>query len=229
MLCWPNLFAFAGVAGTRSTLDAPPECRVGGTARVTFDPGWHPASHQDEVLGPLVRVIEEAASDAPWAVTGATAIRLQGVDAQSPNLEFITTEPVLIALGEMLGIPSDWGQGRHLAANRLHFMRHEIPVFVFGDPIFHGPYESLSPRDIPSLWDARVRVEVNGAGVLCTPLEWELILAVCLGADGRVQALRSHMLEHGYDTRLVVRLLREGRVEQATEEAVWAVLERPED
>ena len=196
---------------------------------MTFDPGWDPVSHQNQVLGPLVRVIEEAASDAPWALIGATAIRLQGVEAHSPNLEFISTEPAIIALGEMLGIPSDWGQGRHLAANRLHFMRHDVPVFVFGDPVFHGSYESLSPRDSPSLWDARVRVEVNNTGVLCTPLEWELILAVCLGAQDRIHALRTRMLTAGYDTRLVVRLLREGRVEQATEEAVWAVLERPED
>ena len=104
-------------------------------------------------------------------------------------------------------------------------MRHGVPVFVFGDPIFHGSYESLSPRDIPSLWDARVRVEMSGASVLCTPLEWEVILAVCLGAHERVQALRRVMVSRGYDSRLVVRLLREGRVEPATEEAVWAVLE----
>lgn len=194
---------------------------------MSFDPGQDPESLQEEVLGPLVRVIEEAASDAPWALIGATSIRLQGVDAHSPNLEFMTAEPALIALGEMLGIPSDWGQGAHLAANRLHFMRHGVPVFVFGDPIFHGPYESLSPRDIPSLWDARVRVN-HGAGVLCTPLEWELILAVCLGAQPRIEALRTAMTERGYDSRLIVRLLREGRVDPTTEEAVWAVLESHE-
>ena len=120
--------------------------------------------------------------DVPWALIGGTAARLQGVEAHSPNLEFMTSEPALIALGEMLGMQSDWGQGTHLAANRLHFIRHNIPVFVFGDPIFHGPYESLAPREIPSLWDARVRIEVVGGSVLCTPLEWELILAVVLGS-----------------------------------------------
>lgn len=193
---------------------------------MTFDPGFDPESHQQQILGPLVRVIEEAASDAPWALIGATAIRLQGVEAHSPNLEFMTSEPALIALGEMLNIPTDWGQGAHLAANRLHFMRHGVPVFVFGDPVFHGPYDSLSPANVPSLWDARVRVEVNGTGVLCTPLEWEIILAVCLGAAARVQSLRATMRAQGYDSRLVVRLLREGRVEPSTEEAVWEVLER---
>lgn len=192
---------------------------------MAFDPARNDEAHQDEVLGPLVRVIEEAASEAPWALIGATAIRLQGGDAHSPNLEFMTTEPAIIALGEMLGVPSDWGQGTHLAANRLHFMRHGVPVFVFGDPVFHGPYESLSPRDIPSLWDSRRRIEVGGAGVLCTPLEWELILAVCLGASARVEALQHRMLGQGYDSRLLVRLLREGHVQTATEEAVWAVLE----
>jgi len=202
---------------------------------VTLDPGLSPESHQDAILGPLVRVIEEACSDAPWALIGANAARLQGVQAASPNLEFITTEAALEALGEMLGIPCDWGQGAHLAANRLHFMRHGVPVFVFADPVFHGPYESLVPRDVPSLWDARTRVEVPppqpgapATGVLCTPLEWELILSVCLGYHARVDAIRERMREVGYDSRLVVRLLREGRVQPATEEAVWAVLERAE-
>ncbi|MGE3855599.1 MAG: hypothetical protein AB7G21_01430 [Dehalococcoidia bacterium] len=193
---------------------------------MTRDPGLSPESAQEEVLGPLVRVIEEAASDAPWALLGAAALRLQGVPAASPNLEFMTSEQVLTTLGEMLNVPADWGQGAHLAANRLHFMRHGVPVFVFGDPVFHGPYDSLAPREIPSLWDARVRVEVNGVGVLCTPLEWELVLAVVLGLSARVDGLRDRMLADGYDSRLIVRLLREGRVAADTEEAVWAVLER---
>ena len=177
-------------------------------------------------MAPLVRVIEEAASDAPWALIGASALRLQGVPARSPNLEFMTSEQVLATLSEMLNIPADWGQGAHLAGNRLHFMRHGVPVFVFGDPVFHGPYDSLAPREIPSLWDARARVEVNGVGVLCTPLEWELVLAVVLGAVSRVEGVRDQMLADGYDSRLIVRLLREGRVASHTEEAVWAVLER---
>lgn len=193
---------------------------------MTRDPGQSPESAQEEVLGPLVRVIEEAASDAPWALIGAAALRLQGVPAHSPNLEFMTSEQVMLTLGEMLNTPADWGQGAHLAANRLHFMRHGVPVFVFGDPIFHGAYDSLAPREIPSLWDARVRVDVSGAGVLCTPLEWEMVLAVVLGLNGRVEALRERMVADGYDSRLIVRLLREGRVAAHTEEAVWSVLER---
>ena len=190
-----------------------------------FDAGMDPGARQDQILGPLVHVIEEATIDAPWALIGGTSVRLQGAEAHSPNLEFMTSEPALIALGDMLGVPSDWGQGTHLVANRLHFMRHEIPVFVFGDPIFHGPYESLTPRDIPSLWDARVRVEVQGVGVHCTPLEWELILAVVLNARSRVDAICTRLLEQGYDSRLVVRLLREGRVARETEDAVWSVLD----
>ncbi len=193
---------------------------------MTRDPGLTPESAQEEILGPLVRVIEEAASDAPWALVGAPALRLQGVDAHSPNLEFMTSEQVLTTLGDMLNVPADWGQGAHVAANRLHFMRHGVPVFVFGDPVFHGPYDSLAPREIPSLWDARVRIEVHGVGVLCTPLEWELVLAVVLAANTRVEGLRDRMIADGYDSRLIVRLLREGRVAAHTEEAVWAVLER---
>lgn len=192
------------------------------------DSGLTAESGQDDILAPLVRVIEEAAAEAPWALIGAAALRLQGVEVPSTNLEFMTGEQTVVTLGEMLDIPSDWGQGTHLAANRMHFMRHGVPVFVFGEPVFHGPYDSLSPREIPSLWDARVRIPVNSVSVLCTPLEWEIVLAVVLGATGRIEAVRTRMLEVGYDSRLVVRLLREGRVAQHTEEALWAVLERPD-
>jgi len=217
------LTSHPGLARRPGALGATPSS---GEHRLTRNPGQTPESEQGEVLGPLVRVIEEAASDAPWALIGASALRLQGAPAQSPNLEFMTSEQVLITLGEMLRVPADWGQGAHLAANRLHFMRHGVPVFVFGDPVFHGPYDSLTPREIPSLWDARVRVDVNGVGVLCTPLEWELVLAVVMGASARVEALREQMMAEGYDSRLIVRLLREGRVTADTEEAVWAVIER---
>jgi hypothetical protein len=181
---------------------------------------------QDAVLGPLVRVIEEAADDDPWSLTGAASIRLQGVDAASPNLEFITSEAVLETLAEMLDVRASWGRGAHLASQRLHFLRYGVPVFVFGDPVFHGPYESLAPREVPSLWDARVRIPVGGVGVICTPLEWELVLAVVLGAGSRIDGLRDAMRTRGYDSRLLVRLLRESRVAHDTEEAVWAVLER---
>ncbi len=195
---------------------------------MNLESGLDPEERQQAILGPLVRVIQEAAADQPWALTGAASARLQGVAVPGSNLEFITTESALLALGEMLGVSADWGQGTHLAANRLHFMRHGVPVFVFGDPVFHGPYESLAPREVPSLWDARVKVECRGTGVLCTPLEWELVLGVVLGASQRVDAVAQRMLGSGYDNRLVVRLLREGRVARHTEEAVWAVLEHPD-
>ncbi|MPZ99513.1 MAG: hypothetical protein GEU80_09305 [Dehalococcoidia bacterium] len=193
---------------------------------MSFEPGHDPEAAQESVLGPLVRVIEEAADDALWALIGSASVRLQGVDAPSPNLEFMTTERVLETLGEMLDLPAAWGRGAHLASRRLHFMRHGCPVFVFGEPVFHGPYESLSPREIPSLWDARVRVERAGVGVLCTPLEWELVLAVVLGSEARVTLLGQRMRDQGYDSRLIVRLLREGHVAPETEDSVWAILER---
>lgn len=181
---------------------------------------------QDAVLGPLVRVVEEAASDDRWALVGAASCRLQGAHTPSPNLEFITSSPALQTLGEMLDMPSTWGRGAYLAAQRLHFMRGRVPVFVFANPVFHGRYESLSPMEVPSLWDARAHIEVDGATVLATPLEWELLLAVVLDTQPRVEALRTCMRANGFDGRLLTRLLREGHVQSATEDAVWAVLER---
>jgi hypothetical protein len=46
-----------------------------------FDPGRDPGAAQDQVLGPLVHVIEEATMDVPWALIGGTAARLLEVPA----------------------------------------------------------------------------------------------------------------------------------------------------
>ena len=172
-----------------------------------------------------MRVIEEAAADEPWALIGAAACQLQGVQAASPNLEVMTSEAALHTLGEMLGIDAAWQRGERLAAERLHFMRDGVPVFIFANPTFHGSYDALSPAEIPSLWDARVRIELDGVNVIVTPLEWELLLAVVLSAEERTSALVEAMNERPADGRLMTRLLREGHVEPATEELVWAAIE----
>lgn len=184
------------------------------------------AEGQDSVLGPLVRVIEEASDSAPWSLIGATALRLQGVPTLSPNLEFMASGEVVSALASMLGQETEWGRGQHLAATRLQFLRHGVPIFVFADPVFHGRYDSLKPMEIPSLWDARVRATCGNVGIPSTPVEWELLLAVILQAHERVELLRQHLRSRGFDSRLVVRLLREGHVDRETEESVWSVLER---
>ena len=209
-----------------------PEYPVGVRLRgraVATDAVFDPDPVQDAVLGSLVRVVEEAAGDHRWALIGAAACRLQGVSGVlSPNLEFIAAEPALYTLGEMLDLKSEWGRGTNLAAQRLHFMRGRVPVFAFGNPVFHGRYDSLVPMEIPSLWDARARVEVPGGHVLVTPLEWELLLAVVLEFAPRLEALRSHMRANGFDNRLLTRLVREGHLAAATEEAVWQHLETDE-
>lgn len=180
---------------------------------------------QRGVLGPLVRVIEEAAGDSPWALIGAVSLALRDLDAMSPNLEFIVTPETLASLSQMLGVASKWGRGAYMAAERLHFMRYGVPVFVFSRPTFQGRYESLSPFDIPSLWDARTNADVGGVTIPVLPLEWELVLAVVLDQRSRIEELQAYFALYGFDNRLLTRLLREGRVEHATEEAVWAVVE----
>ncbi len=202
---------------------------ISEAASVTSHPIPPEFARQAGVLGPLVRVIEEAAADEPWALIGAAACQLQGVRASSPNLELMTSEPALRTLGEMLGIETSWQRGPRLAAERLHFMRDSVPVFIFANPTFHGSYDALSPAEIPSLWDACERVELDGAKVIATPLEWELLLAVVLGAEERAAALIDVMSERPADGRLITRLLREGHVEPATEELVWAAIEHPNE
>jgi hypothetical protein len=184
------------------------------------------AEYQDSVLGPLVRVIEEACDSTPWSLIGGTAMRLQGVQTHSPNLEFMANSEVVTSLASMLGQETEWDRGQHLAATRLQFLRHGVPVFVFADPIFHGRYESLRPMEIPSLWDARVRATCDTVSIPTTPAEWELLLAVILEAHERVELLRQYLRSTGFDSRLVVRLLREGHVDRETEEIVWSLLER---
>ena len=161
-------------------------------------------TEQQAVIGPLVRVIEEAADEQPWALVGAAATRLHGVTATSANLEFVTSEAAVHALAEMLDMPATWERGAQVAASRLQFMRGRVPIFVHANPTFHGAYDSLSPLEIPSLWDARAHIEVEGATVLATPLEWELLLAVVLGNRQRTDAIRDHVAEHGgHDGRLL--------------------------
>lgn len=190
---------------------------------MTFDRDF---DEQLQVLGPFVRVIEEAADDAPWALIGGSGLRLQRAAVDSPNLEFIASADTVEALSGMLQLEAHWDRGNRLAATRLHFLRHGVPVFVFANPVFHGRYDSLKPMEIPSLWDARVPVACGSVQVLCTPPEWEFLLAVVLGIGDRVEQLRRHLRTNGFDSRLVVRLLREGRVDRETEDAVWSVLER---
>lgn len=172
-----------------------------------------------------MRVIEEAADDGRWCLIGAAACRLQGVDARAQNLEFMTTVPAVLSLSAMLGVQTGPGHGALVDAERLHFMREGVPVFCFGSPVFHGNYDAISPADIPSLWDARVRVDTGAVSVLVSPLEWELLLACILGMRQRLDELLPVLRTRGHDGRLLTRLMREGRVHRETEEAVWALLE----
>lgn len=183
-------------------------------------------AESDAILGPLVHVIEEAAGEQPWALVGGAAVQLQGIETLAPNLEFVTTDAALRQLAGMLDVPVTWQRGAYVAAARLQFMRSRVPVFVHGSPAFHGAYVSLSPMDIPSLWDARVHVDINSSTVLATPLEWELLLAVVLGNNDRATAIGDHLRDSGHDGRLLIRLMREGHVGVDSEEAVWKHLER---
>ena len=188
----------------------------------------HEPPRLDAALAGAVREIEEAAGGQPWALVGAAAVRLQGIEEPSPRLvlEFVTTEQALRDLAAMLQAEVGWGRGEYVAAPRVRYERGAAAVFVHGNPTFHGAYVSLTPIEVPSLWDARAEVAVRGARVFATPLEWELLLAVVLGNGARAAAVGAHLRERGHDGRLLIRLMREGHVGAETEEAVWGLLER---
>ena len=183
---------------------------------------------QDAALAGVVREIEEAAGGQPWTLVGAASVRLQGIEepAQQSVIEFVTTEQALRDLAAMLPAAIDWQRGEYVAAPRIRYERGAATVFVHGNPTFHGAYVSLTPIEIPSLWDARAEASVQGARVFATPLEWELLLAAVLGNDRRARAIGARLRERGHDGRLLIRLMREGHVGAETEEAVWSFLER---
>ncbi len=181
--------------------------------------------NMDAALSALVRIVEEAAGNDPWSLVGAASARMQGADTPSPNLEFITTANTSEQLAEMLNLDVRWLAGRQLAAQRLHFLRDSIPVFVFGDAQFQGRYDELSPRNIPALWDALVRLPCGSVTVMATPLEWELLLAVVLDNTERAAKIARVLRGRSWDGRLLTRLTREGHVSSSTEEAVWQLLE----
>jgi hypothetical protein len=52
---------------------------------------------------------------------------------------------------------------------------------------------------IPSLWDARVAAKCGSVQVLCTLTEWELLLAVVLGLNERIDQLGTHLRSYGFD------------------------------
>ena len=185
-------------------------------------------AEQDAALAGAVREIEEAAGGQPWTLVGAASVRLQGIEEPSPSLvlEFVTTEQALRELAAMLPAEVGWRRGEYVAAPRIRYERGAAVVFVHGNPTFHGAYVSLTPIEIPSLWDARAEVAVRGARVFATPLEWELLLAAVLGNDARASAVGAHLRGRGHDGRLLTRLMREGHVGAETEEAVWGLLER---
>ena len=86
--------------------------RRGRRQRTTND--LDPLGLHDDVVGPLVRVIEEAADEERWALVGAAACRAQGCNAPSQNLEFVTTVSAVRALAEMLDLPLVRRAGRRV-------------------------------------------------------------------------------------------------------------------
>ena len=101
-------------------------------------------AEQDAALAGAVREIEEAAGGQPWALVGAAAVRLQGIEEPSPRLvlEFVTTEQALRDLAAMLQAEVGWGRGEYVAAPRVRYERGAAAVFVHGNPTFHGAYVS---------------------------------------------------------------------------------------
>ena len=78
---------------------------------------------------------------------------------------------------------------------------------------------------IPSIWTGLNNGSLDGHQIPCSPPEWELILAIALNATNRINEIQQYLSEFGYDSRLVVRLLREGHASVATENIIWALLE----
>lgn len=178
------------------------------------------------VLRTLVSVMEEATPEpTDWALIGSGSLQLQGLNTQYDTIEFMTTDKIVTTIGKMLGEEPDHISSAVVSGTRLQLTREEIPIFVMGDPVFEGAGERFSPVQIPSLWNGLNHGSLDGHHIPCTPPEWELVLAVIIQANDRVEEIQQYLSEFGYDSRLLVRILREGHATTQTENMVWSLLE----
>lgn len=178
------------------------------------------------VLRTLVSVMEEATPEpTDWALIGSGSLQLQGLNTQYDTIEFMTTDKIVTTIGKMLGEEPDHISSAVVSGTRLQLTREDISIFVMGDPVFEGAGERFSPVQIPSLWNALNHGSLDGHRIPCTPPEWELVLAVILQANERVEEIQQYLSEFGYDSRLLVRILREGHATTPTENMVWSLLE----
>ena len=201
------------------------QLRLAHGGAVTIDERPRLETEQQAVLGPLVRVIEEAADEQPWALGGAAGDppTRRARDLQQPRVRH-----------DRRGRPRPGGDARrlhHLGARRP---RRGCPLAVPARPSAglrprqpHLPRRlrlALPARDPLALGRPRTRRGRRRQRALDTP-RVELLLAVVLGNEERVEAHQRAHARTRHDGRLLTRLLREGRVEGDTEEAVWAVIE----
>jgi len=176
-------------------------------------------------LTKLIKEILHIDDQALWAVSGMTSLELQDVPSNTNDTEITTRKDIVKLLDQTSNkfVKSIVKNSSSPVTIQLNTNKHNFTIH--GDPIIHGRYDSLKPTQIPSLWDALVSVHCNDVTALCTPLEWELLVAILTGKDDLIDLLKNILRRRGYDGRLVVRLLREGRVDQETEETVWKILE----
>ena len=179
-------------------------------------------------VDPLKRIIKEIHridDHALWAVNGKISLQLQDVPCDADNTEITTRRDILKLLKDPSNqfIKSIKENISSPTAIQLSSNGHNFTIH--GDPTIYGRYDSIKPTQIPSLWDALVSVHCESIIVLCTPIEWELLVAILTEKRESIDLLKKILSRRGYDSRLVVRLLREGRVDQETEENVWKTLE----
>tara|TARA_B100000029_G_scaffold472734_1_gene513506 strand:- start:2269 stop:2847 length:579 start_codon:yes stop_codon:yes gene_type:complete len=176
----------------------------------------------------LTRVIKEILvldDHVLWAVNGSTSLELQDIPCPTDNTEIITRRDIIKLLNEPTSQFIESMAKNISSPATLLLSTDRYNFTIHGDPIIYGRYDSLKPTQIPALWDALVSVHCEDTTALCTPIEWELLVAILTEKEDFIDLLKKTLNRRGYDSRLVVRLLREGRVEPETEDNVWKILE----
>lgn len=178
------------------------------------------------VLTMLIKEILSIDDHALWSVSGLTSLELQDIPCKADNIEITTRRDIVKSLNKASNklINTSIVKNNN-SPNTLQLNTKGNKITIHGDPIIYGRYDSLKPTQIPSLWDALVSVHCNDTTALCTPIEWELLVAILTEKEDLIDLLKKTLNRRGYDGRLVVRLLREGRVDQETEDSVWKTLE----
>lgn len=165
----------------------------------------------------------------PWALIGSTASSLQGLPVEPPDIDIATSIPgaYLISgcLIDYMRNPVRYGETENYASHFGIFDIEGVRVEVMGDLIIRGVGGVIDTTEHFTRWSEKVRVvNVDGIGVPCVPLEWQLVANLIIGRYDRSHAIAEHFAAHPYDAAFVDDICNDARLLPPVRERVKTLL-----